>query len=320
MRKTRMHKSFLLKVVFLVIALAGVSAVIAVTMRSSFGTDATVADRTQTFFEQFVIAGGPIVWFVLLPMSLIAVYLAVEHSLTIRRTKLVPGGIGDRIVAIIRRYGPGQLESRISEQNDFVSVAAVKALGQGRGDWFRMRSVLAESLQEQAGGLLRRIEWINLIGNVSPMVGLFGTVFGMIKLFNAIVMAGGQPQPAQLAGGISVALVTTFWGLFIAIPALAIHGVFQNRIETLVNDAVVEAENIVPEIRSSLNPVRSSASKSESPRSVQTSNGVKKQEHAEARRAEELKQPIRELPAKPVRTSIESLRSRKQDERKDLCL
>ncbi|MHC4655386.1 MAG: MotA/TolQ/ExbB proton channel family protein [Planctomycetota bacterium] len=272
----------------MVIALASVSTVIAVTMRSSFGTDATGVGQTQTFFGQFVVAGGPIVWFVLLPMSLVTVFLAVEYSLTIRRAKLVPGGIGERIVDIIRARGPGQLEERISEKNDFVSVAAVKAITHGRGDWFRMRNVLAESLQEQAWRFLRRIEWINLIGNVSPMVGLFGTVFGMIKLFNAIDMTGGQLQP-ELAEGISVALVTTFWGLFIAIPALAIHGVFRNRIETLINDAVVESENIVPEIRRSL----------------------KKQKQAEAKHAAGVKQPIRELGAKPVRTSIESLRPQK---------
>ena len=115
-----------------------------------------------------------------------------------------------------------------------------------------MRNLLFESLQEQALRLGRRIEWLNLIGNVSPMVGLFGTVFGMIKLFNAIVIAGGQPQPAQLAEGISVALVTTLWGLFIAIPSLAIHGVFANRIETLLSDAMAEAENILTEMRGSL--------------------------------------------------------------------
>ena len=81
------------------------------------------------------------------------------------------------------------------------------------------------------------------------MVGLFGTVFGMIKLFNAIVVSGGQPQPAQLADGISVALVTTFWGLFIAIPALAAHGIFRNRIESLISDAVTEAASVMPQIR-----------------------------------------------------------------------
>jgi len=277
-----MRKSFLLKTVFLVIALAAVLAVIVATMRNGFGTGVVEAGGTRTFFEQFVIDGGPIVWFVLLPMSLIAVYLAAEHCLTIRRKKLLPAGIGGRIIEIIREFGHGQLEARIAERNDFVSVAAIKAVTQGRGDWFRMRNVLSESLQEQSWRLLRRIEWVNLIGNVSPMVGLFGTVFGMIKLFNAIVMAGGQPQPAQLAGGISVALVTTFWGLFIAIPALAIHGVFRNRIEILVSDAVVEAENIIPEIRRSLT----------------------KQKQAEQPKP---KQPIRELGGKPVKTVRASL-------------
>jgi len=282
-----MHKKLLLKTFLLVIILATVLAVIVTTMRPNFSGAAIEAAQTQTFFKQFVIAGGPIVWFVLLPMSLITVFLAAEHSLTIRRKKLLPRGIGKRTVEIIRRFGPGQLESRIADKNDLVSIAAVKAVSKG-GDWFRMRNALTESLQEQAWSFLRRIEWLNLIGNVSPMVGLFGTVFGMIKLFNAIVMAGGQPQPAQLADGISVALVTTFWGLFIAIPALAIHGVFRNRIETLVSDAVAEAENIVPEIRRNLI----------------------KQSQAEPKRAAKTKLPIQELPSKPKGTVGESLHLR----------
>jgi biopolymer transport protein ExbB len=133
-----------------------------------------------------------------------------------------------------------------------VSIATGRALNESRSDWFRMKNTLAESLQDQAAALLRKIEWLNLIGNVSPMVGLFGTVFGMIKLFNTIVTAGGQPQPAQLAEGISIALVTTFWGLFIAIPALAMNGILRNKIEMLANEAVIEAENIIPGIRKNI--------------------------------------------------------------------
>lgn len=247
-----MYKSFLIKTAFLVIALAAVVALIVTVTNADFSGAATKSTQTQTFFEQFVIAGGPIVWFVLLPMSLIMVFLVVEYSLTIRRKKLLPNGAGPGIVSIIRQFGPTQLSTRFADRDDLVSTAVVSAINQSRGDWFRMRNTLFESLEEQALRLMRRIEWINLIGSVSPMVGLFGTVFGMIKLFNAIVIAGGQPQPAQLAGGISVALVTTFWGLLIAIPALAIHGVFRNRIETIVSDATTEAENVLTEIRPSL--------------------------------------------------------------------
>ena len=243
-----MRKKLILTTFPLAVLLVVVLAVMIFAMRAGGSEEA----QTQTFFRQFVVAGGPIVWFVLLPMSLVMVFIAAEHWLTVRRQKLLPAGVGAEIVGMIRQSGPEQLESRLTGREDFVSVAVIKAVTQGRGDWFRMRGALDESLQEQAWSHLRRIEWLNLIGNVSPMVGLFGTVFGMIKLFNAIVTAGGQPQPAQLADGISIALVTTFWGLFIAIPALAMHGVFRIRIETLISDAVVEAEDIVPQIRRSL--------------------------------------------------------------------
>ncbi len=242
-----MHKGFLLKTFILIIALAAVLALIVATFRGSFTPDPANMDR-QTFFEQFVVAGGAIVWFILLPMSFVMVYLAVEYSITIRRKKLLPDDISSQLVEIVRKSDYKQLTVEISDKDDLVSTAVAKAVNQGRGDWFRMRSLLAESLQDQAMELVRKIEWIDLIGNVSPMVGLYGTVYGMIKLFKAIVMAGGQPQPAQLADGISVALVTTFWGLSIAIPALTVCGVFRNRIETLVGDAVLEAENVMSEI------------------------------------------------------------------------
>jgi len=234
---------------FLILALLLVLGVIVTVMKGGFVTGPSMDSETPTFFEQFVISGGPIVWFVLLPMSLITVYLAVEYSLTIRRKRLLPEGIKDKIIQIIHESGFNGLEEQIGDNPDLVSTAAVKSARDGKEDWFHMRNAFAESLQEQAWTLMRRIEWVNLIGNVSPMVGLFGTVFGMIKLFNAIVTSGGQPQPAQLAEGISVALVTTFWGLFIAIPAISIYGTFRNKIETLASDAVVEIEKIIPHLR-----------------------------------------------------------------------
>ena len=272
------RKGQLLKTILLLLALAAVLAVIFAATRTRLTPPRSTP--SQTFFEQFIIAGGPIVWFVLLPMSLVMVYLAADYGLTIRRKKLLPRGITHDIVEMIRTADPAKLQAQLAEKDDLVSVAVSEALEKASADWFRMRSVLAESLQEQALRLIRKIEWLNLIGNVSPMVGLFGTVFGMIKLFNAIVVAGGQPQPAQLADGISVALVTTFWGLFIAIPALALHGIFRNRIETLIGDAVTEADNLMPRIRLNLKKSQPTPDHDRSP----------------------LRQPIREIPpkSKPV--------------------
>lgn len=78
---------------------------------------------------------------------------------------------------------------------------------------------------------LRRIEPLNIIGNVAPMIGLFGTVYGMILAFREIVAAGGSPDPVSLAAGIGTALTTTFWGLVVAIPALAGYAVLRNMID-----------------------------------------------------------------------------------------
>jgi biopolymer transport protein ExbB len=204
----------------------------------------------MTFFEQFVVAGGPIVWFVLLPMSLLTVFFVMEQILILRRKKILPENVGGEISAAIRNDGIAALRKEVKIRHDIVSSAFGEVIDKGKaGDLSLMQAGVAESLQEQGMRLLRKVEWLHMIGNVSPMVGLFGTVFGMIKLFNAIVVAGGQPQPAKLAGGISVALVTTFWGLFIAIPALAVHGFFRNRIESLVSEAAAEADEVIAEVR-----------------------------------------------------------------------
>ena len=242
-----MKKAYLIKILIFGIILSALIFYVPNFLLSK--TKETGISIDQSFLKQFVIDGGPIVWFILLPMSLLTVYFAAEYLLIIRRKKLIPSQIGDEILSVIDRSGVGGLVKEISSNDDLLSVALHSALTKGKGDWFRTKGLVTESLQDQAMSLLRKIEWISLIGNVSPMVGLFGTVFGMIKLFNSIVITGGQPQPADLAGGISVALVTTFWGLFIAIPALGIYGIFKNRIETLVSDAVTESENVMVQIR-----------------------------------------------------------------------
>jgi biopolymer transport protein ExbB len=240
-----MKKGFLLKAVFLTAVLAAVVGLLAKAKYANIPAAATEAPRAGTYFEQFFAAGGPIVWFILLPMSMVTVFLAAKYCLTIRRKKLLPEGTSRTIVELVKQFGFTQLAARLAGREDLVSAAIIKAITQGRGDWQKMRELAVESLQEQALRFMRNIEWVNIIGNVSPMVGLLGTVLGIIKMFSAIAQAGGQPQPAQLAGGISIALVATLWGLMIAIPALTVHGVFQNRLELLAGEALAETEKLL---------------------------------------------------------------------------
>jgi biopolymer transport protein ExbB len=98
---------------------------------------------------------------------------------------------------------------------------------------------------------LRRIEVLNVFGQVAPMIGLFGTVYGMIVAFFTIARMGGTADPVALAGGIGTALVTTFWGLLIAIPALGSFAVVRNRIDAAGAAAAREVERTIARFRPS---------------------------------------------------------------------
>jgi len=254
--KITMFGGVLLRIVLLTAGLVAAGVVVVGAMRKD-GQAGAAAQTNGTLFDQFVVAGGPIVWFVLVPMSVVAVYLAVDCCLTIRRRKIVPTGAAADVLTIARQSGIEQLPARLAGRKDLVSVAVSGAICSARGDWSRVGELVAESLQGQAGVLVRRIEWLSLIGSVSPMVGLFGTIVGMIQLFNAIVAAGGYPHVVRLASGISVALVTTFWGLLIAIPAVAVHSVFRGKVEALVDQAYVQSELVVTELQRAVERRRS---------------------------------------------------------------
>ena len=184
--------------------------------------------KNKTFFTQFIIAGGPIVWFILGPMSLIGCYLAIDAGFSLRRKNL----LGDKSID-----SPAP-----SDEQDLVSIALLNAASFINNNMDKARKAAADSLGEQTDKLLRKIEWFAILGNVAPMVGLLGTVFGMIKAFNLLGISAGQPRPDMLASAISVALITTFWGLLIAIPALTLHGVFRSHIETIVSEAAAKID------------------------------------------------------------------------------
>jgi biopolymer transport protein ExbB len=101
---------------------------------------------------------------------------------------------------------------------------------------------LEEMGDEESVKLHQKIGWLSLIANVAPMMGLLGTVSGMVLAFNEIASSGGQASPAELANGISQALLTTLFGLIVAIPVTAVFAFLRNRmVKTIIElGAIVE--------------------------------------------------------------------------------
>ncbi len=196
--------------------------------------------------RHFVQQGGWITTFVLIPLSVLTLSLVIHYLLTIRRARHLPG---DLIKALSSAARQGQIKNilAVTRQNETLLGTAIFAgLSQLRAGRDAARAAVDEVVEERATRLYRRIEYLYVIGNISPMIGLLGTVYGMIYAFSRIFAAGGgMPDAGKLAGDISVALVTTFWGLVIAIPALTAHSLFRNRIDGFVAECVKTCDDLI---------------------------------------------------------------------------
>src|SRR6185436_2007868 len=114
-------------------------------------------------------------------------------------------------------------------------------------------AAVIRSLEQSADAMItarmRPIELLYMFGQISPMMGLLGTVYGIIFAFRVFVSMGGRASPALLAGGIGTALVATFWGLVVAIPALAGYSILRNKVDQLTMQATVAAEELLSQFK-----------------------------------------------------------------------
>jgi biopolymer transport protein ExbB len=111
---------------------------------------------------------------------------------------------------------------------------------------------MEDAAAQQAARLFRKIEYLSVIGNIAPMVGLLGTVTGMIFAFQQVADTQGAARAAQLAEGIYTALVTTVGGLLVAIPSLAAFAIFRNRVDQLVAEVAFAAHHITVPLKRGL--------------------------------------------------------------------
>jgi biopolymer transport protein ExbB len=206
---------------------------------------ATDDGEQVSVFDHFVRQGGPITWFVLIPMSVAMVAMSIGHFLLIRRQTLIPPLLRDDVAEQAEARDVAGILEVIEDDPSMLGAALQAGVNEAAHGHEAMTHAVQEVTDERAAHLFRRIEHLNVLGNVAPMVGLLGTVYGMIRAFHSLVETGGVPDPRKLAFGISVALVTTFWGLLVAIPALAVYAISRNRIEALTPECAMVAEELL---------------------------------------------------------------------------
>lgn len=188
----------------------------------------------------------------LVVLSMVALALAVEHMLSIRRSVLSPEGLAGKLQ---RHLSEGNLNAAAQAcdlQPCFLSSVIRPALGEVEGGWPAVEKALEDATAEQAARLFRKIEYLSVIGNIAPMIGLLGTVVGMIFAFQKVAETQGAARAPELAAGIYQALVTTVGGLLVAIPSLAAYAVFRNRVDALVAELALEASRVMQPVKRAL--------------------------------------------------------------------
>lgn len=219
-------------------------------------------------------AGGPI-GYTILALSVCMVALIVEHLITIRRGALMPAELAEQTHRLIMQGEFQQAAEGCRQSPSFLGHILAEGLAEIGLGYSAVEKSMEDAATEQAARLFRKIEYLSIIGTIAPMLGLLGTVWGMILAFMEFQLKA-NPQVAELAPGIYKALVTTLLGLGVAVPALAGFALFRNRIDELVAETSLMAEHVFADYKRSRAGRRKSADrglrgKSGTPESPQSS-------------------------------------------------
>ncbi|OQA32463.1 MAG: Biopolymer transport protein ExbB [Betaproteobacteria bacterium ADurb.Bin341] len=187
-------------------------------------------------------AGWPI--YPLLLASVIALALIIERLIALRRSRIVPEGLLQRVLA---EFKPNADNGKfLADLEQYAPLGRV--LAAGLRNVKASREVMKESIEEAGRGVAHELEryltTLGTIASISPLMGLFGTIVGMIEIFGSQSPTGGN-DVGQLAHGISVALYNTGFGLIIAIPSMIFWRHFRGLVDSLVVDMEQQAVKLV---------------------------------------------------------------------------
>jgi len=188
--------------------------------------------------------GTLIIW-ILIAASAASIALIVLRVRENARETFAPTGAADECRGHLEKRDLERAIHRAQKDDSDLGAMLAAAVPELAHSTDHALRALDQAADARASARLRRIEPLNIIGNVAPMLGLFGTVYGMILAFREIVAAGGAPDPVALAAGIGTALTTTFWGLVVAIPALIGFGALRNAIDARTAAAEETAERVI---------------------------------------------------------------------------
>jgi len=199
---------------------------------------------------QIFLSGGWLMWPILF-CSIVALAISIERFIALVPNRIVPTG---QLASVWTQLRSGELHGEaLKALRDSSPLGYILAAGVNNSAYGR--DVMKDSIEQAAGQVIHSLERflavLGTIANIAPLLGLLGTVLGMIQVF-ADIMLLGTGNASQLAGGISQALVTTAAGLTVAIPAMVSHRYFERRVDSLVVQLEAQATKLVDAMHSDM--------------------------------------------------------------------
>lgn len=182
---------------------------------------------------------------VFLGLSFTLVALLVMNLLTASRNNVCPATLVEGFENHLNEKRYQEAYELAKSDESFLGQVLSAGLAKLQSGYAQAIEAMQEVGEEENMKLEHRLSYMQLIGTISPMIGLLGTVQGMIQSFYVIASSTGAPKPADLAEGISKALFTTLIGLMIAIPAIAIYSILRNRVARLVLEVGILSEGLM---------------------------------------------------------------------------
>jgi len=236
----------------------GINPPVAAPVAPPAAAPATAPATAQKVSFWYLIRQSGIIGYIIILLSLIAVALIIEYALSIRRSMLMPPGFADEVLKLLVQNQAGVAMQKCKDDPSALAQVLYAGMTQYEFGWESIEKSAEEATAEQASRLYRKVEYLHVIGNIAPMLGLLGTVVGMVMAFQNIADTSGFGRASELAEGIYLALITTIQGLVVAIPCLAAHSFFGNRIASLISETTFVAEQVLQPIKKNLLRKRSS--------------------------------------------------------------
>jgi biopolymer transport protein ExbB len=205
--------------------------------------DASVVEKGMTLW-QLVAAGGWCMIFLGL-LSVAATASVIYHFRAVSPNKLTPQDFTENLLSILERKEYDKALGLCNAQPNLIGAIAVKGLQKASKGGTVVEEAILHEGKARLGKLWKDLSYLGDMGVIAPMVGLLGTVLGMIQAFNFVAFQTGVVKPVLLAEGLAKAMITTAFGLIIAIPIMAFYAYFRARIGEISSNAERASSEIV---------------------------------------------------------------------------